>query len=415
VAEVQPFRGVLYRVPESDLPRVLAPPYDVISPALQAELYARDPRNVVRLVLNREQGDAGYEEAGRTYRRWIADGTLAADPAPAVYLLEQSFEVDGRTLRRYGLLTRFRAEDVTTRVILPHEQTRKAAKEDRFRVLKATGANFSPIFLMFPDPEARFSALAAEITGSPPTLRYADESGVGHRLWRLAEPGSIGAFTKLLVGTRAYIADGHHRHATALRYRDEAGPEGAWTLGYFTPMGAPGLLVLPYHRLLSAGPSLDEARRKLETGGFRTSAVPSPAEAARAAGASKAPHAFALAAPGATAVVAEALPEALRLLAPDVPPSLRALDTYFFHNAVMPRFLSVPEDVVSYVHSFSEAEDALRRGACRLAAFMRATPVHQIVDVADAGESMPAKSTFFHPKLPSGLVIHPLALTSDMR
>jgi uncharacterized protein (DUF1015 family) len=113
--------------------------------------------------------------------------------------------------------------------------------------------------------------------------------------------------------------------------------------------------------------------------------------------------------------VAEALPGARDLLKGGDPPSLGALDTYFFHNAVMSRVLSIPEDAVSYVHSFAEAEDALARGACRLAAFMRATPVQQIVDVADAGESMPAKSTFFHPKLPSGLVIHPLATTSDMR
>jgi uncharacterized protein (DUF1015 family) len=415
VAEIQPFRGVLYRVPESDLPKVLAPPYDVIPPALQADLYARDPRNVVRLVLNREAGDAGYEEAGRTYRLWLADGTLAADPAPAVYLLEQTFEVDGRTLRRYGLLTRFRAEDPAARVILPHEHTRKAAKEDRFRVLLATRANFSPIFLMFPDTEARFSALAAEITGAAPALRYAEDGGVGHRLWRVADPGVIGAFAKLLRGTRAYIADGHHRHATALRYRDETGPDGAWTLGYFTPMGAPGLVVLPYHRLLSAGPSVGEASRKLEAAGFRVSAAPNAAEAARAAAASPAPHAFALAAPGGGALVAEALPAARELLKAEDPPSLRALDTYFFHNAVMSRVLSIPEDAVSYVHSFAEAEEALARGACRLAAFMRATPVQQIVDVADAGESMPAKSTFFHPKLPSGLVIHPLATTVDMR
>jgi uncharacterized protein (DUF1015 family) len=415
VAEILPFRGVLYRVPESDLPKVLAPPYDVISPALQVELHARDPRNVVRLVLNRETGDAGYEDAGRTYRRWIADDTLAADPEPALYLLEQSFEVDGRTLRRYGLLTRFRAEDASRRVILPHEQTRKAAKEDRFRVLKATGANFSPIFLMFPDPEARFSILTSEITGSPPTLHYSDDGGVAHRLWRLADPDRIGALIRLLGSSKAYIADGHHRHATALRYRDETGPEGAWTLGYFTPMEAPGLVVLPYHRLLSAGPTLEDARRRLETSGFRVASAPSAIEAARVAGVSRAPYAFALAAPGGGALVAESSPETQNLLNAEDPPSLRALDTHFFHNAVMPRVLSIAEDAVSYVHSFAEAEDALAGGACRLAAIMRATPVQQIVDVADAGESMPAKSTFFHPKLPSGLVIHPLAIAPDMR
>jgi len=410
VAEIQPFRGVLYRVPDSDLPKVLAPPYDVIPQAYQAELYARDPRNVVRVILNRAAGGAGYEEAGRTYRRWLDEGVLAADPEPALYLLEQSFEVAGRTLRRYGLLAGFRAEDAAKRIILPHEHTRKAAREDRYRVLEATRANFSPIFLMFPDRESRFSTLASTAMGHPATLAYTDDGGVAHRLWRITDADMIGGFVSLLATPKAYIADGHHRHATALRYRDERGADGAWTLGYFTPMEAPGLLVLPYHRLLSAGPSLDEAKRKLEAGPFRVTSSASAAEAASSVEASKAPYAFALAAPGAGAIVAEALPATLDLLRPEDPPSLRALDTYFFHNSVMARVLAIPEDAVSYVHSLDEAEHAMASGACRLAALMRGTPVRQIVDVAEAGESMPAKSTFFHPKLPSGLVIHPLAV-----
>jgi len=410
VAEIQPFRGVLYRVPEADLSKVLAPPYDVIPPAYQADLYARDPRNIVRVVLNREAGDVGYEDAGRTYRRWLDEGVLAPDPEPALYLLEQTFSSEGPTLRRYGVLARFRAEDAEKRIILPHEHTRKAAKEDRFRVLKATRANFSPIFLMFPDPESRFSTVVLDVTGRTPVFHYTDDGGVAHRLWRIPDAETVGRVQRLLGAAKAYIADGHHRHATALRYRDEVGPDGAWTLGYFTPMGAPGLLVEPYHRILSAGPTLAEARQRLETGPFRVTAAPDARTAARVAAGSNAPYAFALAAPGAGALVAEALPAATDLLDRADPPSLRALDTYFFHKGVMPRFLSVGEDAVSYVHSLAEAEEAVGAGACRLAALMRGTPVGQIVDVAEAGESMPAKSTFFHPKLPSGLVIHPLVV-----
>jgi uncharacterized protein (DUF1015 family) len=410
LAEIQPFRGVLYRVSESDLPKVLAPPYDVIPPAYQAELYARDPRNVVRAVLNREPGDAAYEEAGNTYRRWLDDGVLVADREPALYLLEQCFVVPGRTLRRYGVLARFRAEDADRRVILPHEHTRKAAKEDRYRVLRATRANFSPIFLMFPDPASRFSTLAAEAVGRPAAFAYTDDGGVGHRLWRITDGKTVVALQKLLAAPKAYIADGHHRHATALRYRDEVGADGAWTLGYFTPMEAPGLLVQPYHRILSAGPSLPEARQRLEQGPFRVTPAADARTAARLAADSTAPYAFALSAPGEGALVTEALPAAGDLLDPGDPLSLRALDTYFFHKGVLSRFLAVGEDAVSYVHSLAGAEEALEAGSCRLAVLMRGTPVQQIVDVADAGESMPAKSTFFHPKLPSGLVIHPLVV-----
>jgi uncharacterized protein (DUF1015 family) len=409
VPEVRPFPGILYRVPPADLPRVLAPPYDVISPAGQQELYDRDPRNVVRVVLNRAPGEAGYAEAGATFRRWMEEGVLAADAQPAVYVLEQAFEALGRRLVRHGLIARFRAEDPERGVILPHEQTRKAPREDRYRLLKAARANFSPIFLMFPDAGGRFAAAVAGAVAGPPILSYTDDGGVAHRLWRVTAEGPVAAFRQSLAEAKAYIADGHHRHATALRYRDETGSEGAWTMGYFTPLEGPGLVVLPYHRILRQGPSLAEARVALQKS-FRLTDVSDAAAAAREAARSTARYAFGLAEPGKGALVAEALPDGEALLPADAPPSLRALDTYFLHHAVLSPLLRVQDDAVDYVHSQAEAEEAVARGACRLAVLMRPTPVGQIVAVADAGESMPAKSTFFHPKVPSGLVIHPLAV-----
>lgn len=402
--EIRPFHGVLYRVPEPDLSKVLAPPYDVISPVYQEELYARDSRNIVRVVLNRAPGETAYLEAGETFRRWLAEGVLAPDPQPALYLLEQAFELDGARQVRAGLLARFKAEDPARGVVLPHEQTRSAAKEDRWRLLLATRANFSPVFLMFPDAGG-FAGEASRVTAGPPFLTYTDDGGVGHRLWRVTEAASIDAFARALA-VKAYIADGHHRYATALRYRDEVGPDGAWTCGYFTPLGARGLLVLPYHRILSAGPTLAEAKARLE-GRFMLSAAADAVAAAAAAAGSTMPHAFALAEPGGGAVVAEALPGTEDLLPADAPACLRSLDSYFLHKAALP-LLGVPEDGVSYVHSLREAAEAVAHGRCRLAVLMRPTPVRQVVDVAEARESMPAKSTFFHPKLPSGLVIHPL-------
>jgi uncharacterized protein (DUF1015 family) len=408
LAEIQPFRGVRYR-PDVDLARVLAPPYDVIPPAYRDELYARDPHNVVRVVLNRKEGDAGYAEAGETYRGWLAEGVLAEDDAPGLYLLEQGFAAPGRTLRRFGILARFRAEDAEKRVILPHEHTRPAAKEDRWRVLNATKANFSPIFLMFPDPADRFTELAIGAMGQRPIAQYPDDGSVGHRLWRVTDPSLVSAFQSLLADVPSYIADGHHRHATALRYRDANGPDGAWTLGYFTPMEAPGLLVLPYHRVLTQGPTLAEAEARLGAR-FRVSRRESIASAEASAGASVAPWAFALADAEGAAVLVEAEPAAGDLLEGDAPPCLRVLDTFFLHRALLEPILGVPASAVDYVHSLSEAEEALASRRCRLAVLMRPTPVKQIVDVADAGESMPAKSTFFHPKLPSGLVVHPLVV-----
>jgi uncharacterized protein (DUF1015 family) len=407
VPEIQPFRGIRYRVPDERLPRVLAPPYDVITPALQAELHARDPRNIVRVVLSREPGEAAYATAGAAYRGWQAEGTLRADEAPALYLVEQDFTLEGRGFRRAGLLARFRAEDAETGRILPHEHTRKGPREDRYRLLRATRANFSPIFLMFHDTAGRFTALARAGAGGPPIAAFRDDGGVEHRLFRVTDEALLAGFAQALGAERAYIADGHHRYATALRYRDETGPDGAWSFGYFTPMDGDGLRVLPYHRVLSAGPDRDAARVAL-TGRFRLTPAQGVAAAARSVAGSAAAHAFALAWPGGEALVAEALPGTDELLPSEAPPSLRALDTYFFHEAVLSRLLSVPGEAVSYVHSLAEAEAAAAGEECALVALMRPTPVRQIVDVAEARESMPAKSTFFHPKLPSGLVIHPL-------
>jgi uncharacterized protein (DUF1015 family) len=405
--EIRPFPGAFYRVPEADLPKVLAPPYDVIPSAYQDELYARDPRNIVRVVLNREPGDAGYADASATYARWLAEGLITPDPEPALYLLEQTFRVEGESLQRFGLLARVRAEDPEKGVILPHEHTRKAAKEDRWRVLNATRANFSPIFMMFPDSSGQFTTAAHAAAKATPALHYTDDGGVEHRLWRVPAGPAATEFVDLLTGTKAYIADGHHRYATALRYRDAKGPDGAWTLGYFTPMEASGLVIQPYHRILSEGPSREEAKAAL-AGNFRLTDVADVTSAAGVVARSTTPYAFALAWAEGGALVAESLAEAESLLAPDTPPSLRALDTYFLHQAVLRPLLGVPDEAVSYVHSLAEAEEAVEKKACRLAVLLRGTPARQIVDVAEAKESMPAKSTFFYPKLPSGLVIHPL-------
>jgi uncharacterized protein (DUF1015 family) len=405
--DIQPFRGLRYRLPDADLSRVLAPPYDVITPADQEELYARDPRNIVRVVLNRTPGDAAYDEAGATLRGWLAGGLLAPDPEPALYLVEQAFEVEGRAYKRYGVLARFRVEDNARGRVLPHEHTRKAAKEDRYKLLKATRANFSPIFMMFSDGQGAFEKQAEAAARTAPEFQYTDDGGVAHRVWRIRDGAAVSALQGAIGPEKAYIADGHHRWATAQRYHQEVGAEGAWTLGYFTPMESPGLVVLPYHRLLDRGPSLEEAGRALGPA-FKLSEVRGAPAAARAAAASAMPYAFGLVDPTGAGLVAEAQPEAGSLLPADTAPSLRALDTFFLHRAVLPRLLNVPEDAVRYAHSMREVEEELKAGKCKLAVIMRPTPVRQIVAVADARESMPAKSTFFHPKLPSGLVVHPL-------
>lgn len=406
MAEIQPFRGILFDVAPDELRRVIAPPYDVIPPDYRDELYGRDPRNIVRVILNRHEGDAAYADAAAHFERFQAEGVLRRDPRPALYVLEQTFEAQDREHTRRGLFARFRAEPPETGAVLPHEHTRAAAKEDRYKLLLATRANFSPIFLMLSDPRHAFAAELAAAAGGPPALDVRDDGDVRHRLWRVADPAAVERFRAHLAA-RAYIADGHHRYATALRYGGTPGGT-AFTLGYFTPLDDDGLVVLPYHRILSQGPSLDQARAKLAEL-CTLHDVRGTHEAADKVAHSSARYAFGLVQPGAGGFVAEAKPAALDLLPADAPACLRALDTYFLHRAVLGPLLGVRDEAVSYVHSLGEAEQAVAEDRCRLAVLLRATPVKQIVDVSEARESMPAKSTFFHPKLPSGLVIHALA------
>ncbi|HJS56569.1 MAG TPA: DUF1015 domain-containing protein [Vicinamibacteria bacterium] len=401
--EIRPFRGLLYR-DDIDPALVLAPPYDVITEAHRQALLARHERNVVRLILAGTPGEAGYADAGATFSRWRANGTLLEDSKEALYVLEQAFAHDGGTSTRRGLLARFRSEDASHGRILPHEHTRAAAREDRWRMLLATRANFSPILLMLEDPAGRIDSQLGDQADGAPLRAFSDDQGVEHKLWRVTDASALTAFRDALAAAKAYIADGHHRYATALQYRDEHGNDGAFTFGYFTPIGAPGLVVLPYHRILSAGPTPAAARQVLGEA-FRLTAASSVADAATRVAASAAPYAVALAWPSGDAIVAEAQAAADAWVPADEPPSLRALDTFLVHRGVLPR-LGVADDAVGYVHSLTEAKEAVVRGA--VAVLMRGTPVEQITAVADARESMPAKSTFFHPKLPSGLVIHPL-------
>jgi uncharacterized protein (DUF1015 family) len=407
VVDIQPFRGIRYQVSDAELTKVLAPPYDIIPPAYQNALYERDPRNIVRVELNRTPGDGAYEDAKQTFEEWQKQGVLKADEKPSLYVLEQKFSAEGKTLTRMGLLTRFRAEEGEKGNILPHEHTRKEAKEDRYKLLRAIKANPSAIFLMLEDPANAVAEKLRALAAGTPTFTYTDDSWVEHRVFAVTDEATIQWLKDAFAQRKAYIADGHHRHATALRYRDETGPEGAWTLGYFAPIGDPGMVVLPYHRILSSGPSVDDAKRKLFQR-FNITFVSGVAKAADAVQRSKAPYAFALAEPGGRALICEAKPGHESMLPADTPPSLRALDTYFLHKAVLGPLLDIPESAVSYVHSLHEAEESVADKKCRYAVLMRSTPVQQIVDVAEAKENMPAKSTFFHPKLPSGLVIHPL-------
>jgi uncharacterized protein (DUF1015 family) len=406
MTEIRAFRALRYPASLGSLEQLLAPPYDVISEEHRRTLLARHEANIVRVILkDPKDGERGYDRIGETFAAWRNGGALVQDALPAIYLMEQRFSWEGRAYVRTGVLARFKVEPEGSRLIRPHEKTRGPAKEDRFSVLKATRCNFSPIFLFFEDA-GDFAKTAAKIKASgDPLCRYRDDDGVDHTVWAVSNGADIDALARAAGGPPSYIADGHHRYATAQRYLREIGPEGAVTYGYFCPNDA-GLLVRPYHRILFDAPPVDDVMKRLE-GKYLLTRVDSAENAARDVANSTLPFAFAFAWHDGKAVVCESAPGVEDELPADAAKSLKDLDTYFLHQVGF-RHLGLENPKVEFVHSLADARNELEANPGAAAILMRATPLRQIAAVADESESMPPKSTFFHPKVPSGLLVHPL-------
>ncbi len=397
MAKVRPFPAVRYdpsRV--GDLGAVIAPPYDVISPAEQEALYARSPWNVVRLILGREPDRAA--EARRTLEAWMASGVLRRDPGPAIYRYTQTFTAPGGVRRcRDGVLCRLRLEPFSSGVVRPHERTLAGPKADRLAVLRATGAHLSPIFGLYARPGERVAQVLGAAALGAPDVAITDDAGHEHRLWRIADAAAVARFTAALAEETVIIADGHHRYETALAYRDEQRGAGAtaYVLAFLANMEEDGLVILPTHRLVRGPLGLDAAA--LEAGLRRFGRVePLVAGAPRPAGAIDVvlPDRRLRVYPGAAARAA---------LAP-LPPAVRALDVAVLHGAILGPLLGVGVDALAFTHDDAEAVAAVETGRAAAAFLLNPPSLAAVRAVCLAGELMPEKSTYFYPKLASGLV-----------
>ena len=269
-----PFRAVRYDIARvGTLSDVVAPPYDVIGTALQDKLYEASPHNVIRLELNRDEpGDSGsvdrYTKAARTLKEWLREKFLRQDDHPAIYVYDQTFRVDGKEHTRKGFMARVRLEPIGQGKIYPHEQTLAGPKADRLALYHATGFNLSPVFGLYPDTALEVQrAIEAGLRDRTP-LVATDHLGVENRLWILTDQEAHTAVSGLMAAKPVFIADGHHRYETALKYRDEVVRSGNYS-GHDDPsnfclmmlvgMSDPGLLILPTHRLVSGYPGLTAA------------------------------------------------------------------------------------------------------------------------------------------------------------
>ncbi len=432
MAYIRPFRGLLYDTEKiADLSEVTAPPYDVIGPRMQEELYARSPYNVVRLELNRAPGEERYAEAARTLEKWRGEGILARDKRPAFYRYVQDYEVPGTgglRKRRIGFFALVRLEPFEAGVVLPHERTLPKAKADRLELMKRTSTNISQVFTFYGDPGGKVDGALRAAAPSRPDVSFTDDVGVVHELARIDDEATLSKVSGLLAEKQLFIADGHHRYETALNYRDwrrerdDGYPDRDRGFDfleiYLTNMDHDGLSVLPIHRVVHSleGFSAESFLGKMaET--FEISEAPGGDRAAllEALGKSDGRTAFGVALAGRpfmTARLKEGLDVARRLEG-RVAPVAQDLDVARLHSLVLEDVLAIDQEAilrqtnVRFDADRDRALDSLEKDA-QVVFVMNPTRIEQVRAVAGEGEKMPQKSTFFYPKLLTGLVMNPL-------
>ena len=430
MADVRPFRAVTFaHEPGADITSKAAPPYDVIDEDLKGRLLAGDAHNVVALELAAGPLDPAavgnrYETARRLWTAWLAEGVLVLDDEPALWGIEQSFLLHHRPAKRRGVFASVRLEPFSAGIVLPHERTLPKARADRMEMIRATEANLSPVVGLYPDPCGLAEAALTHAAEGTPTLTATVE-GVTARAWRVTDPVVLTGFASALADGPIYIADGHHRYETALAYRDErragAGADAPADPGCdrimmsLLSMDDPDLVVLPTHRVA-------DGEGSFEPGGFLTALAERfdlteipfegmidvlddhadrPAYLVRVRGDQRL----------LLAVLKPGIDPAREIEVP-MSSAWKHLDVAVLQELVLKPLLGIHPDTPSTLERLSfvkGAEAALEQTDRHDVVFvMNRTRLEQLRDVAAAGETMPQKSTYFHPKVPSGLVMRSL-------
>jgi uncharacterized protein (DUF1015 family) len=432
MAEIAPLTPLVYdpqHLPHG-LASVVAPPYDVISPDQRAELCARDPHNVVRLILPEGDGDAKYAHAAELLAAWRSAGVLVRDNEPGFFRYDQSFlpPDGGKAITRRGFLALVKLVPLAAGIVLPHERTLTGPKEDRLKLFRATRTNLSPGFMLYRDGRG---ALDGPLSAAKPVAEFSTSDGVHHALAKVTAKDALAAIVEGIGQSSLLIADGHHRYETAVRYADEisqaspnAGPRAAhrYFMTFLVNGDDPNLVVFPTHRLVHSLGSfsfdhlVSGAKAWFELEELpRGAAGPVILKALRDGG-KKGPSVAAAAADGRVALLS---------LRGDVdlgahptlgkrPEVLRKTDVAVLHSAILEELLGITPEAQAAKTNLQYPQDAaaalsdVRGGKGQVLFLMNATPVAEVRRVAEAGEVMPQKSTFFYPKVLTGLAIHTL-------
>ena len=429
MAQIAPFRAVFYNQKRiRDLARVVAPPYDVVSPEEQERLYKRSPYNFIRLDLNQEPDS--YHAVAQTLTEWQAQGILVRDEAPAVYYLTHRFKLkNGEEKLRQGFFALTELQDFSSGKIRPHEKTLDAPKQDRFKLMLASHAQLSPIFMLYAEPKQMINrVLAMAVEGTPALMEVDQDNGDQCRLWRITDAALIDKIQQQLKDDWLLIADGHHRYEATLAYRDHmrsAGPSNGreafnYIMAYFANINDPNVIILPTHRLVRgfAPKPFMELEAALEknfhveqhpkTPDGRLSflkALASEAKKYRVIGASfkRDPRYL---------ILRLKNKRIMQSLAKDLSGPLRELDVSILHVLILGQILGLtPEqqasgDNIRYTQDDEGALQVLEKEDYQAVFLLTPPKAEEILAIVSTGEKMPQKSTYFYPKLLSGLIIN---------
>jgi uncharacterized protein (DUF1015 family) len=438
MADIAPITPL--RFSTANLRDLVAPPYDVISPEEREALAALSPDNVVRLILPAGEGDSKYEVAAKELARMVQAGVLVRDPEPAYYKYEQTFTPPGEpnapARTRTGFLGLVRLVPFSDRIVLPHERTLSGPKEDRLKLFRATRTNLSPGFMLYRDPQRTLDAHLAKGT---PITEFTTPDGIHHRLTKVADKAAVAEITRGVAASKLLIADGHHRYETALRYSGEVDSVAAPANGahkyfmvFFANEDDPNLVVYPTHRHVHGLPSFsleDLAARaadlftveKLEPGAAASVLLAKLGESGK-----RGPSFVACGRDGGALLLClkPAADLAGHPVLSQMIPELRRTDVAVLHGGILESLLGITKEAQAAKTNLWYPQDA-RAALARVRQgqggepgdvlfLMNATPVSDVRAVAEAGEVMPQKSTFFYPKVLTGLCIHTLEISQTV-
>jgi uncharacterized protein (DUF1015 family) len=418
MANIEPIRALRYD-PDltGGLQDVVAPPYDVIDDQERAQLEARSPYNIVRVDLP-QGGEDRYEKAAALLDQWRSEAVMLRDADPALWTLAQDYTgPDGRRRTRQGFFARVRVEEYGAGRIRPHERTHPGPREDRLRLTRATRANLSPIFSLYSDPSGEAWRALQSAPDAEEWAQTTDDDGTVNRLGRVSDPETLATVKALLGDVELLIADGHHRYETSRVYAEEVGGDGPhrYVLMCLVALQDPGLTVFPTHRLVRG---LSSAQQEALAAALRRDfdieelagtdqLAPDTADSIRIGYIDshfRKPFMLTLK----DAAIADAV-------LPDRAEPYRRLDTAVLEALIIKGALGLSDDDIDelnglgYARDFEQALTLVQNADYDAAFFMAPTPVQRVQEVAAAGESMPPKSTYFFPKVPTGLLLNPLA------